>query len=498
MMKVVKAKEMARIENLAYAGGASEEGFMNSAGAGVAEVVQRLVAQMHILPHITLLCGSGNNAGDAYVAGTILREGGFDVTAIALAPLENSSKLCQLQAKRFLRKKGSIKFVTSVDEIDLSNSNLLIDGILGTGFHGEVEGLFRAAIEKANATDIPIVAIDVPSGINGTTGEMGGVAIRATVTVFLGLPKTGCFLGEVWDYVGNIHCYNFGLAKQYIDQAQEDFLLIDREMIGSIFPRIRKRTRHKYEAGYVVGLGGCPGMPGAPILASFSTLRSGAGIVRLLHPAGMEGELSHAPVEVIRQGYRDSKTILEAMERASAIFVGPGIGTSDQALQTLREVLPVVKKPCVIDAEALTVLAQHEISLPPCTVMTPHTGEMLRLLHLDKMPPFLKFLELCQKYAETKSITLVLKGAPTFIFHPGQKPYISAHGDPGMATAGSGDVLTGVIAAFLARTQNTFHAAALGVYFHGVAGEIAAENYTSHCMVASDITDALPEVFAEL
>ncbi len=550
-MKVVKAKEMARIEQLAYAAGAAEEDFMASAGRGVAELVQHFIGQMHIYssklkmrnlgcikasglidrnrpnirnmgsitidqsrelsrrpkfsfrawmsicPQITLLCGSGNNAADAYAAGVILMKGGFVVTAIALAPLESSSKLCQLQAKLFIKKGGAIKFVSTALEIDFGKSNLIIDGILGTGFHGQVEGLYRIAIEKANASSAFIVSIDVPSGINGTTGEVASVAINASATLFLGLPKTGCFLAEAWNYVGWIHCYDFGLGNTFIDQAEEDFILINDELILSIFPPI-KRTQHKYEAGYVVGLGGSLGMPGAPILASFSALRSGAGIVRLLHPAEMQAELGHSPPEVIKQGYHDAKSVLDAMERASAIFVGPGIGTSDQALKMLREILPTVNKPCVIDAEALTLLAHHKIALPPLTVMTPHAAEMLRLLKLEAMPPILELLKQCQRYSEEQKVTLVLKGAPTFIFHPGQKPYISARGDPGMATAGSGDVLTGIISAFLARTKNPFHSAVLGVHIHSVAGEVAAQRHSSYCMVASDIIDALPEVFKEL
>lgn len=488
---------MARIEKLAYAGGSSEEGFMNSAGKGVFDLVQEVVGQMHILPHITIFCGSGNNAGDAYVAAALLKGGAVDVTVYALAPLESSSHLCQLQAKRFIQKKGKIKYISAAEQIDWNKTNLIIDGILGTGFHGEVEGLYKDVIQKVNDSKLPVIAIDVPSGVNGTTGEIGGICIDAMVTLFLGLPKVGCFLGDAWNHVGQISTYNFGLGKSYIEQAASEFTLIDEPLISSIFPPI-KRTRHKYETGYVVGLGGGPGMPGAPILASFAALRSGAGIVRLLHPAGMESELSHAPVEVIRQGFKGFEGVVEALERASAVFIGPGIGTSDRALKLLQHVLPAVDNPCVIDAEALTLLAQHEIALPPHTVMTPHTGEMKRLLKIDTLPSFPKFLELCRLYSESKGVTLVLKGAPTYIFHPGHSPYISSRGNPGMATAGSGDVLTGVIAAFLARTQDVLKGTLLGVHVHSVAGEIAAKHFTPHCMVASDITEALPDVFAQL
>lgn len=497
-MKIVRAKEMARIEKLAYQEGASEEDFMEKAGEGIAEFTQQFIARRHLKPHIALLCGRGNNAGDAYVAGRIILLGGFNVVAYSFARLEECSHLCQIQANRFKKAGGTIRFIGPNDEFDFDSQSLLLDGILGTGFHGEVEGLFRKAIEVANQSRKPIIAIDIPSGINGDTGEIGGVAIHAAATVFLGLPKTGCFIGEVWDHVGEVHQRNFGLDEKWVDLAEEDFHLLDENDLKNQLPAI-VRTRHKYQAGYVVGLGGSPGMPGAPILSSYAALRAGAGIVRLLHPLGMEGELAGAPYEVIREGYEDSNTITNAIKKADAVFVGPGIGTSNRALKILKEMLPLIEMPCVIDAEALTLLAAHPIQLPSQTILTPHHGEMNRLLNLKtKELPKKKLFEACQRYCEDLNVTLVLKGAPTFIFHPNKKPDVCARGDPGMATAGSGDVLTGIVAAFLAQTQNTLSAAQLGVFCHSLAGEYAAAAYTSRSMVASNITEALPKVFTHL
>lgn len=496
VIKVVTAKEMARIEKLAYADGFSEEAFMNKAGEGVAELVQRCIAQGHLKPHILLLCGSGNNAGDVYVAGAILREGGFHVHALSCAPYEKSSPLCQLQSRRFVKSGGIIEYIQKKEEIDFDEATILVDGLLGTGFHGKVEGLFHEMITLANASRLPIVAVDIPSGINGTTGERQGAAIKACDTLFLGLPKTGCFFDEAWNYVGRVHVFNFGLEAKYIADAKEDFFLINDDLIKELFPPII-RTRHKYQAGYVVGVGGAPGMPGAPIMSSFAALRAGAGIVRLLYPEGMESELAFAPYEVIRQAYQDAETILEAMERASSLFIGPGLGTSPEAVKMLKKVLPAINKPCVIDAEALTILAHHPIKLPPKTILTPQAGEMNRLLGLEKTPPKAELVSRCQHFCEEKNVTLVLKGAPTFIFHPKQKPYISSRGDPGMATAGSGDVLTGVIAAFLAQVGDPLTASILGVYVHGVAGEHACKKWTSYCLAATDITAALPLAFAE-
>lgn len=498
-MKIVKAKEMARIEKLAYSEGASEEAFMLQAGLGVAELVQHVVARLHLKPKITLLCGSGNNAGDAFVAGKILLQGGFDVRAMSCASFEKSSSLCQIQSKRFQEEGGIIEYVNLVTPIDFEASQLLVDGLLGTGFHGQVEGILKAVIEKANASGLPIIAVDIPSGINGTTGEIGGTAISASDTLFLGLPKAGCFVGEAWNYVGKVHIYNFGLETRFIDEANETYLLIEDSLGAALLPKI-VRNRHKYQAGYVVGFGGCPGMPGAPLMSSFAALRAGAGIVRLLHPEGMEADLAFSPPEVIRQSYGkgDIQKVLETTKKASAVFVGPGMGTSNEALDMLQALLPKLDKPCVIDAEALSLLAEHEIQLPAQTIMTPHQGEMKRLLHIQENLPFLEFLERARIFVNDKQVTLVLKGSPTFILHPEKTPYVCSRGDPGMATAGSGDVLTGIIAAILAQTHNPLHAALLGVQLHAIAGEHAALRHTSYSMTATDIIKALPSAFKEL
>jgi len=489
-MKILSAKEMARIEQLAYADGCKEEDFMQGAGEAVADCIRKFIAKRHIDPKIILLLGSGNNAADALVAGGLLRSGGFDVVALALSPFEKCSPLYQIHAKHFEKVGGKIYLLEDNAEINFSEATLLIDGIFGTGFHGEVGGIHKRVIERANASDIPIISVDIPSGVNGTTAERAETSICATATCFLGFPKTGCFLGEVWNLVGEIYCYDFGLPESFKEQAQEDFLLIDEHIIKEIFPKI-VRTRHKYEAGYVVGVGGSPGMPGAPILASYAALRAGAGIVRLLYPKGMEAELAAAPYEMIREGYEDCQTIFEAAKKAAALFLGPGMGTTEKSYKILKELTSKIKTPCVIDADALSLMGSYDLGPPAHAILTPHIGEMKRLLKVEEELSIKELLFLTQKYSIQHDVTIVLKGALTYIFHPEKQIYISAKGDPGMATAGSGDVLTGVIAAFLAQTKNPLHAAILGAHTHAVAGEMAAKTYGSYSMIASDIIENL-------
>lgn len=498
-MKVISAKEMARIEKLSYAQGASEDTFMEKAGEGVAIRARQLIGKLHLKPKIVLLCGKGNNAGDALVAGRHLLNADFEVSAFCLSEKRVCSPLAQKNWDKFVSAKGTIILIKKIEEADFQNYELIIDGIFGTGFEGTVDGLLKEVITKANETKIPILSIDIPSGVNGTTSEVANVAIQAKETLFLGLPKTGCFLGNAWNHVGHIHVFDFGLKEEFIAQAKEDFFLLEQSDIKPLFPKMT-RSRHKYEAGYVVGIGGSPGMPGAAILASYAALKSGAGIVRLFHPMGMEAELSSAPFEIIRVGYKegDYSSILKEVKRAKALFIGPGIGVSQEAINMLKTLLPAIDKPCVIDAEALTLIGAHNIPLPSQAILTPHHGEMLRLLQTEKKGSIFELLTACQTYAQERNVVLVLKGSPTFIFSKNASPFISSHGDPGMATAGSGDVLTGIIAAFLAQGKNVKEAAQLGVFLHGLAGECAANKLTSYSLVASDITNSLPEAIQNL
>jgi NAD(P)H-hydrate epimerase len=485
-MKVVSAKVMSEIEALAYQQGFSEKDFMENAGRGIALQVQDFLHQ-HQLPHsIWLLCGKGNNGGDAFVAGRYLLEQGYQVTAIQLDELDRCSPLCQQNGRRFLDNEG--KLVNELESFE--TSGVILDGLFGTGFRGEVRDPYASLIEAANQSGIPILAIDIPSGLNGSTGEIEGSVIHATETIFLGLPKTGFFLQNGWNVVGKLRGVDFGLPTAIVDQASEDFQLSTKEQIASLLPPI-KRNRHKYQAGYVIGLAGSLTMPGAALLSSLAAFRGGSGMVRLLYPQGMEAELSASPYELIKIPYTFERPqeVSQILQKAGATFVGPGLGRSIQTQDLLHQVMPTLAKPTVIDADALTLFAEGAFQLPAQAILTPHTGEMQSLLKsTSRLNLNLALLQTCQHYAEEHHITLILKGAPTFIFHPQKPIFVNPTGDPGMATAGSGDVLTGLLASLLSQGLNCRDAALLGVYLHGLAGELAAgSRQTSYGMMSTDL-----------
>lgn len=495
-MKVVNAQNMSVMESQAYSQGSSPQEFMEEAGKGIAQSTRRFIDENKLDDeNVLLLCGKGNNGGDAYVAGCHLINQGYHVTAIQLENSDNASPLCRLNAMRFLNLGGKI---TKEYTTPLSECSVILDGLFGTGFHGAIEEPYASLIHAANESGIPILSIDIPSGLNGTTGEVQGPVIKATKTCFLGLPKSGFFLQEGWEYVGELEYVSFGLPDSFIRQAEAVFELLRIEEMS--LPPIH-RTWHKYQRGYVMGLAGSPGMPGAALLASLSALRGGSGMVRLLHPNGMQGELSGAPYELIRIPYsfEDAENVIENMNKATATFVGPGLGRTQETAAFLKNVVPSLLKPCVIDADALTILAETPYGLPKQVILTPHVGEMERLL--PKIAPFsytLESLKLCQRYAEEKKITLVLKGPLTFIFHPGKLIAVNTISDPGMATAGSGDVLTGLIASLLAQGLGCYEAATLGVFLHGLAGHLAAKDKTSYNILSTDIIAQFSAAYAKM
>lgn len=480
---VITADEMKRIEKIAIDAGEDEERFMANAGAGIARTVEAAAPE-----EIALLIGKGNKGGDAFTAGAILLKKGFDVKAYHLYPLEQCSPLCQKMGSLF---KGPI--IPFNSEIAFEKG-VIIDGILGTGFRGAASGIEAEAIEKANTSGLPIFSIDIPSGLNGSTGEVETIAMEARTTISLGLPKLGFFIGKGWNHLGNLVHVDFGLPQSAIDLANISAHLISEKHAAASLPKM-ERDRHKYQAGYILAVAGSPGMPGAALMCCQAALKSGAGIVRLFYPKEMKEELLAAPYELIKEEWDliDDHRLIEESKRAKALMIGPGMGRSPAAEKATQKLLAQTHLPTVIDADALYFLSMNKsMKLPEKTILTPHRQEMERILGAP--PTFAK----CQALADEKKVTVLLKGGPTVIFHPQTKPLIIPHGDPGMAKAGTGDVLTGIIAALVAQQLEMRDAAALGALLHALSGEIAAAEETSYCVMATDLIRHLPDAILSL
>lgn len=475
-IRVITSSEMARVEKKSIEAGCSGEEYMETAGLGIANWVEECAVDREV----TLLVGKGNNGGDAFVAGCLLLERGLAVKAVHLFAAGECSELCQKHRTRFEKMGGTVSS-------DLDFTGVILDGLLGTGFQGEAQGVVKEAIDAVNRSECPVIAIDIPSGLNGNTGE--GHAIHADVTIFLGFPKLGFFIGNGWNCVGQLLGVDFGLPKEYVDQLEPKAHLIDEKQL--VLPEM-DRSRHKYKAGYVVSLAGSPGMGGAAELSAHAALRSGAGILRLFHPPEMEEELAGSFPELIRSPLvaGKSEALFKEVKRAKSLLIGPGLGKKPPE-DLIRDVLKT-GLPAVVDADGLVVF-QKEVECGD-VVLTPHHGEFVKMIGAQPDDLFAA----AQHFVEERGVTLVLKGAPTWIFRKGKSPLIATHGDPGMATAGSGDVLTGVIAGLLAQGVSGEESAALGTYLHGIAGEKAARALSSHSVMASDILDFLPEAILSL
>lgn len=472
---VLTTQEMIRLEEKAVADGYSREALMQQAARRVADIAQKYVNQKE---RILLFVGKGNKGGDALATGAFLLQEGFLVDAFCLSSSQESSPLNQ-QMRRFFEEKGG-RILS--DDVEINSYGLLIDGLLGTGFRGALSPDLAIWIQRINTSHKPCLAIDLPSGLNGTTGEGADEAIQATATIALGCAKSGFFLRNGWNCVGKLYVEDIGLPSVYLQKAKKFAELCHPAALK--LPHL-VRNRHKYQAGYVVGYGGSKQFSGAPKLSSLAALRTGAGIVRLFHPEG--AEMEYSLFELIHTVW-DEAAWNHELSRASSIFVGPGLGRVPNMKEWLIKHLAHVDVPCVLDADALVA---DPSSWPKQVVLTPHRGEVLPLISCKEAPSDEELLIKCQALSDRTGAVIVLKGGPTFIFGPKRIPLIIPYGDPGMATAGSGDVLTGMIAAFLAQGLSCWDGAALGTTLHALAGERVAKKKSSYALIASDLIDEL-------
>lgn len=484
---IVTASEMQQIEQKAFQDGLSPAIFMENAGKAIARALNTC-SNTALLPKI-LLVGKGNNGGDALVAGCHLLNSGNEVIALLTAPPSELSPLAQTAYQRFLSLQGQsfhLQPGTSLSSLPLPSKALFLDGLLGTGFTPPLTPFLEALIKDVNASPCPVYSIDIPSGISGDSGRQGSPAITAKGTFSLGTPKKGLFLPGSWENVGSLTSIEFGLPKKYL-QRDASLHLATLPHTATLLPPI-PRTRHKYQAGALLILCGVPGMEGATALASLGAFRSGVGIVDILHTT-KNPSLKALPLET-RELFWEVNSPLPKSQ-ATTWLIGPGRAATQETTKLLSQLIAAhPQHRFVIDGGALQASAATK--WPEGSILTPHYGEAERLL--DTQPT----LEACQNFVNDTNTILLLKGAPTFLFSPNQAAYIIPFGSPGMATAGSGDVLAGIIAAQVAQNLAPTKAALLAAVLHGLAGECAESIYTKQGMMATDIINAIPQALKKL
>jgi hydroxyethylthiazole kinase-like uncharacterized protein yjeF len=425
---------------------------------------------------ISIYCGPGNNGGDGFLLATLAREAGLDVEVIALSP--SSSGDADLARKAWESDGGHVRQWDL--DIECPAADVQVDALYGIGLNRAPERAAAALIECINAMDAPVLALDVPSGLNADNGRCPGVAVRADVTVTFIAKKRGLHTGQSADHVGTLELADLGVPYSVYARTAADAQLL----VADSLPR-RPRYANKGNNGHVLVIGGDHGMAGAVRLAGESALRVGAGLVSVATRGGNITALNAGRPELMAHEVDGPQTLQPLIDRASVLAVGPGMGKAAWGHALWLTALDA-DKPLVLDADGLNLLSREHRQFSAPTVLTPHPGEAGRLLGVDtkdvEQDRFAAVRELARRY----NAVVVLKGSGSLIADSSGRLNVCPWGNPGMASGGMGDLLTGVIAALLAQGCDAWHAACLGVGLHARAGDMAAER-GERGLLASDL-----------
>jgi NAD(P)H-hydrate epimerase len=465
---------------------------MERAGKGLAQLVTDHVPD----GVVAVVCGKGNNGGDGLVAARVLREQGREVSVVCVAPLD---ELRGDAATNLERLPGPAPLPFASDA--LGEPAAIVDALLGTGFSGEPREPVAGAIEAINARSSAVtIAADVPSGVDASTGIVAGAAVRAAATATFHAAKPGLWIWPGKEHAGEVRVIDIGIPSGA--PAEPTAGLITPAVLGLI-PR-RRANSTKFIEGAVLVAGGSAGLTGAPSLASESAARAGAGYVTACVPSSLSLVFEVRLLEVMTRSLPDAdgaltpaaiEPVLEAAERADALVLGPGLGRSDGAREFARGLAARAELPLLLDADGLNAHAGALASLSERAgpaVLTPHAGELARLMETESAAVQAQRLRHVREAAATAGAIVVLKGDDTLVARPDGMVAVSPGGSPALATAGTGDVLSGVIGALLAKRLDAFDAACAGVALHAEAGRRAAGPHGPDGVIASDVIAALP------
>jgi len=481
---------------------------MERAGAGAANLLQHRFGPLRS-KSITIFCGKGNNGGDGLVVARLLRQLHARVTVFLLSPATDLSRDAIVMYRRWLRAggKSSTKEFRSSEQAKpiLISSDLIVDALLGTGLSATVTGAYREAIQLMNQASRPVIAIDMPSGIHADNGTVLGQAVRATATITFGLPKLGLYVGPGIDHAGTIHVVDIGIPAAYTDALDTRIILVTNEQVANALPP-RPTSSHKGTYGHAGILAGSVGKTGAAALAARAALRMGTGLVTVAVPSSVNDILEAKLLEAMTMPLPETKArtlarsgfdrVLAFMQARTAIAIGPGLSTHPETVELIQSLMKHLDRPTVLDADALNALASRASLLTECKIppiLTPHPGEMARLeVEATSQSVNADRIGTARRFARERGVFLVLKGARTVIARPDGLMAICPTGNPGMATAGTGDVLTGMIVGLLAQGVQSWEAACAATYLHGAAGDLAAQQLGQAGMLAGDLIAHIP------
>lgn len=489
---------------------------MENAGKAVAQLCEQRFGPL-ANEQVAIVCGKGNNGGDGFVVARHL----LNVGARVVVVLMDSPKSLKGDAKtnfgilKKLQKSSAdslrvVQFKKSILPA-LSDSKISVDAMFGTGFSGAVRQPYADVIRWMNKQKVPVVAIDIPSGVNGTTGMVENLAVNATFTPTFGLLKTGLLCNQGRDRVGKVEVVDIGIPHVVSRSSKFKTHLVEPSDVRAVLPR-RPSTAHKYNVGKVFVLAGSTGYTGAAALCATAVLRGGAGAVVLGTPESVYPILAKKLAEpiviplpatpagtVAKAGY---DTVLERANWADVVVVGPGLSQNPETQELICELIAHYSGNIVIDADGLNAIAKRGLKkrkgIKGSFILTPHSGEFSRLTGKSSKEIETDRIESARTFATANKGTIVLKGAPTATASADGHVYLNATGNPGMATVGSGDVLTGLIASLWAQGMEKEAAAYCGVFLHGLAGDLAGAAYGERSLVAHDLVDFLSQAFKDV
>lgn len=514
MRVLLTAQEMRAIDRLTIEEiGIPSMVLMENAGKAVAEAVQEELKNQKGT-RVLVVCGKGNNGGDGMVAARHLLSRGISVDIAIVGEKEDLRGDAKLQLS-ILEKMGVSPFFISKksDLNQLSPGDLIIDALLGTGTSGEVQGILASVIEWINAQSSAVVSVDIPSGIHTDTGACLGACVRATSTVTLAEWKRGLVLFPGRNCAGKVQVADIGIPHCAVQRIPCNTFYLEGKDIASWLPE-RPAHAHKGRFGKVLVLAGSTGMTGAATLTSLASLRAGAGLVVLGIPKSLNPILEVKLTEVITRPLAETPEgtlslsaepeIRSLLEWADVLAIGPGLSRNPETAELVRRIVMTTSLPLVLDADGINAFeGQAELlkKRKGPLILTPHPGELARLisdLGLSVSKIDLERIEMARAWSQKWNAIVVLKGAPTVVGDPEGNVYVNPTGNSGMATGGSGDVLTGLIAGFWAQKSTPLHSALCGVYVHGLAGDLASEKMGQRALLAGDILDSVRNAFLAL
>ena len=507
-MKVVTIAEIKKIDHRAIEEyGIPSMVLMENAGNEATRQIESIMGNLYN-KKIAVFAGKGNNGGDGYVVARHLHNHDAKVKVFLIGSKVDvtGDALINLQ---IITRMGIdvIEVVNDGDwnkvKIALTFTDCLVDALLGTGFTGQLSGNMAQVVESMNKTNKVVIAIDIPSGVDADTGQVSGTAVKANHTITFSLPKQGLLLYPGASYAGDVSVADIGIPRTLLTDGNIKQNIITSTIVRQMLAK-RSPDVHKGSCGKVLIVAGSRGLTGAATLTAKATVRSGAGLVTLaiaesLHDI-MEVKLTEVmtkPLAEVVAGVMGQDAVIEVQEMASqsdTVAIGPGLGRHDDTMTAVRQIIKDIEKPLVIDADALYALIDHTDILADAKavpVLTPHSGEMARLVGLTPFEVNQDRVYIARQAAIEWGSIIILKGARTLVAFPDGEVYININGNAGMATGGTGDVLTGVIAGLIAQGLSSHEAALVGVYIHGLAGDIVARGGMIG-MIASDLIRALP------